>query len=59
MSQFTFKPEDGETVVTWSMDDQHTFVEKAMCLIMNGKGMVGEQMEKGLSQLKEVVEATN
>ena len=60
MSQFNFKPEDGgETGVTWSMDDEHTFIEKAMCLIMNGKGMVGEQMEKGLSQLKEVAEATN
>lgn len=59
MSQFTFKPGDDGTTVTWSMDDQHNFVEKAMCLIMNGKGMVGEQMEKGLSQLKELVEATN
>jgi hypothetical protein len=59
-SQFVFKPADGgETAVTWSMDDEHTFVEKAMCLIMNGKKMVGEQMEQGLAQLKEVVEATN
>jgi polyketide cyclase/dehydrase/lipid transport protein len=59
-SQFTFKPADGgETAVTWSMDDEHTFIEKAMCLIMNGKKMVGEQMEKGLAQLKEVAEATN
>lgn len=60
MSQFTFKPEDrGETAVTWSMDDEHNFIEKAMCLVMNGKKMVGEQMEKGLSQLKELAEATN
>lgn len=59
MSQFAFKPEDNQTVVTWSMDDEHSFLEKAMCLVMNGKKMVGEQMEKGLSQLKELAEATN
>jgi hypothetical protein len=59
-SQFDFKPADGgETTVTWSMDDEHNFIEKALCLVSNGKKMVGEQMEKGLSQMKELVEATN
>lgn len=43
--------------MTWSMDDDHTFLEKAMCLIMNGKAMVGEQMEQGLTKLKQVSES--
>jgi carbon monoxide dehydrogenase subunit G len=55
-AQFTFKPEGDQTEVTWSMDDEHTFLEKAFCLVMNGKKMVGEQMEKGLAQLKQVAE---
>ncbi len=59
MSQFTFAPKGDQTEVTWSMDDEHSFIEKAMCLVMNGKKMVGEQMEKGLAQLKELAEATN
>ena len=39
------------------MDDDHTFLKKAMCLIMNGKAMVGEQMEQGLTKLKQVSES--
>jgi len=56
-AQFAFKPDGDKTTVTWSMDDDHTFVEKAMCLIMNGKAMVGEQMEQGLTKLKQVSES--
>ncbi len=54
-AQFDFKPEG--TNVTWSMNDDHNFLEKAMCLIMNGKKMVGEQMEQGLTKLKQVSES--
>lgn len=46
-----------KTAVTWSMNDDHSFMEKAICLIMNGKKMVGDQMEKGLAQLKQVSES--
>ena len=28
------------------------FLEKAFCLVMNGKKMIGDDMEKGLAQLK-------
>ena len=56
-SQFAFKPEGGKTAVTWSMEDHHNFLEKAMCLIMNGKKMIGDQMDKGLAQLKQVTES--
>lgn len=56
-AQFDFKPEGDKTNVTWSMNDDHNFLEKAMCLIMNGKKMVGEQMEQGLTKLKQVSES--
>lgn len=56
-AQFDFKPEGDKTDVTWSMNDDHNFLEKAMCLIMNGKKMVGEQMEQGLTKLKQVSES--
>ena len=56
-AQFDFKSEGDKTNVTWSMNDDHNFLEKAMCLIMNGKKMVGEQMEQGLTKLKQVSES--
>ena len=56
-SQFTFKPDGDRTAVTWSMDARHNFLEKAFCLIMNGKKMVGDDMEKGLAQMKSVAES--
>ena len=55
-SEFTFKPEGNQTAVTWSMSGEHNFIGKAMCLIMNGRKMMGGEMEKGLAQLKTVAE---
>lgn len=55
-SDFAFKPEGEGTAVTWTMSAHHNFLEKAMCLVMNGKKMIGDDMEKGLAQLKSVAE---
>ncbi len=55
--EFTFKPEGNGTVVTWSMSGERNFVFKARGLIMDCDKMCGDQFEKGLSQLKMVVEA--
>ena len=55
-SEFAFKPEGEGTAVTWAMSAHHNFLEKAMCLVMNGKKMIGDDMEKGLAQLKSVTE---
>lgn len=51
-SEFAFKGEGEKTEVSWTMSSQHNFLEKAMCLIMNGKKMIGDDMEKGLAQMK-------
>ncbi len=55
-SDFAFKPEGDGTAVTWAMSDHHNFLEKAFCLVMNGKKMIGDDMDKGLAQLKSVAE---
>jgi uncharacterized protein YndB with AHSA1/START domain len=53
---FTFKPEGDQTAVSWSVEAHHNFVQKALCLVMNGKKMMSEMMDKGLVQLKTVAE---
>ena len=55
-SDFAFKPDGAGTSVTWTMTAQHNFLEKAFCLVMNGKKMVGDDLEKGLAQLKALAE---
>jgi uncharacterized protein YndB with AHSA1/START domain len=55
-SEFAFKPDGAGTSVTWAMSDHHNFMEKALCLIMNGKKMIGNDMDKGLTQLKSLLE---
>lgn len=53
-SDFTFEPEGNQTKVTWAMHGQHGFVEKAFCLVMDGQGMMADDLVKGLAQLKQV-----
>ena len=55
-SEFSFKPESNQTAVTWTMGGHHDFLGKAMCLIFNGRKMMGDEMEKGLANLKAVAE---
>ena len=55
-SDFAFKPEGEGTSVTWAMSAHHNFLEKAFCLVMNGKKMIGDDLEKGLAQLKSLAE---
>jgi uncharacterized protein YndB with AHSA1/START domain len=55
-SEFAFKPDGDKTAVTWSMSGHQNFVEKAMCIVMNGKKMIGDQLEDGLGKLKAVSE---
>jgi hypothetical protein len=56
-AEFTFKPEGNETLVTWSMSGVKNFMFKAFGLLMNMDKMVGRDFEKGLAQMKSVVEA--
>lgn len=53
---FALKGEGGKTNVTWSIVNEQGFVEKAMCLIFNASGMLEREYDKGLANLKKVVE---
>lgn len=53
---FTFQPEGNQTSVTWSMSGKNNFMAKAVHLVMNMDKMIGGQFEKGLAQMKSVVE---
>lgn len=56
-AEFTFKPSDSQTVVTWSMTGEKNFMAKAVHLVMSMDKMIGGQFEKGLADMKTVVEA--
>jgi len=56
LTEFTFKPEGNQTVVTWTMTGKNNFIGKAMCLFMNMDKMIGGQFEKGLAAMKASVE---
>lgn len=55
MTQFTLKPVDGGTAVTWSMSGRNDFMGKAVGLVINCDKMVGTQFEKGFENLQTVV----
>ena len=55
-TEFTFRPEGNQTVVTWSMSGKNNFMARAFCLFMNMDKMVGGEFEKGLENLKSVTE---
>ena len=58
-AEFTFKPEGNQTAVTWSMTGQNNFMAKAIHLFMNMDKMIGGQFEKGLADMKSIVEASS
>ena len=57
LAEFTFKPEGNQTVVMWSMTGEKNFVAKAIHLFMNMDKMIGGQFERGLAEIKSIVEA--
>jgi len=54
--EFTFKPQEEKTLVTWDMTGKKNFVSKAFCMFFNMDKMVGGDFEKGLTSLKTIVE---
>lgn len=55
-TEFAFKPEGNQTSVTWSMSGEKNFMSKAVCLFMNMDKMLGGDFEKGLANLKSVMQ---
>jgi hypothetical protein len=56
-AEFTFRPEDRQTVVQWTMSGKSNFIAKAFGLFINYDKMVGGQFEKGLAEMKSLAEA--
>ncbi len=57
-SEFAFKENGNQTVVTWSMSGRNGFMFKAFGLFMSIDKMLGGEFEKGLATMKAVVEAS-
>lgn len=56
-AEFAFKPEGEKTSVTWTMYGEQKFIGKLICMFMDMDKMVGGDFEKGLANLKGIVEA--
>src|SRR6185436_12908890 len=51
-TEFTFKPQGGQTLVSWTMSGKNNFMAKAFSIFMDCEKMVGPQFEQGLTQMK-------
>ena len=56
-AEFNFHPDGEQTTVTWRMHGENKLIGKAMNLVMNCDKMIGGQYEKGLANLKAIVES--
>ena len=56
-AEFTFEPEGSHTAVTWSMGGKVNFVAKVVHPFVDMGTMIGANFEKGLADMKSVVEA--
>ena len=59
ITEFTFKPEGDRTVVSWKMSGRKNYISKAYCLFVNMDEMVGGDFEKGLAEMKVIVEGAS
>jgi uncharacterized protein YndB with AHSA1/START domain len=51
-ADFVFSQTGNTTNVIWTMAGTHTFIGKAICLVMSMEQMLGPDFERGLAQLK-------
>jgi hypothetical protein len=50
-AEFVFRPEAGQTVVSWTMTGRNNLFSKIFGLLMNCEKMVGRDFDKGLASL--------
>jgi hypothetical protein len=55
-SEYLLRSEGGQTIVTWRVSGTNTFMGRAFCVFFNMDRMVGGMFEKGLANLKRLVE---
>ena len=56
-AEFNFVPQAAQTNVNWSMQGKNNFMFKAMGMFCSMDKMLGGQFEKGLTDLKSIVES--
>jgi uncharacterized protein YndB with AHSA1/START domain len=56
-ADFVLTNQASATQVTWTISGHHTFVPKAVSLFLNMDKMIGGDFEKGLADLKSIVES--
>lgn len=57
LAEISLKPEEnGKTTVTWAMYGKSNFVGKVISLVFNCEKIVKQQFDKGLANLKNIVE---
>lgn len=57
-TEFTFKPEGEQTVVTWTMAGKNNFIGKGISLFIDCDKMIGDQFEQGFANMKSLVETS-
>jgi uncharacterized protein YndB with AHSA1/START domain len=57
VTEFKFQPAAGGTNMTWTMTGERNFMFKLMGLMMNMDKMIGADFERGLANIKAVVES--
>ncbi|MEO7319412.1 MAG: SRPBCC family protein [Chthoniobacteraceae bacterium] len=57
-TEFTINADGSQTLVNWTMTGTNNFMGKAFNLMMNMDKMVGGDFEKGLAQMKSLLEST-
>ena len=57
-SDYLLKPNGNQTTVTWRVTGKNNFVSRLMCSFVDVDKMVGGMFEKGLSNLKRLVESS-
>lgn len=55
-AEIALAPKGEQTQITWSMEGKNNFLAKVVNVLMDCETMVGSQFEKGLSNLKAIVE---
>lgn len=55
--EFTLQPKGGTTTVAWAMQGEQPLMAKVMTMFIDCDKMVGREFEKGLADLKVIVEA--
>lgn len=57
LTEFTFKSDGGNTVMTWTMSGKNNFVAKVFHMVIDCSKMIGGQFDKGLAQIKSISES--